>query len=343
MSARVNRVALITGVGGQDGVYLARSLRSRGYQVVGTVPPAGLRPLRLAPYLHGVEIVEVDVSDGESMCRLLLDHRPVEVYNLAAMSSVATSWTVAERVAEVNGVAVLRLMESVLRYREIAGEAPRVFQASSSEVFDSATAPPFDEHSPHRPRSPYGAAKSFADHVVAGYRESYGLFACSGILFNHESPLRPASFVTRKIARAAAEISQGVHRRLALGNLDVRRDWGAASDFVEAMWLMLQQPVAADYVIATGAVSSLRDVVETAFDSVGIGRPWTYVDVDPDLVRAAEATQAWGDPALAKQELGWAASTSMAEVIDQMVAVDVARLRGGVEESADLLGWPDAA
>ena len=340
MSARVDRVALVTGVTGQDGVYLARLLRSMDYRVIGTVSPGSTDPIRLRPYLLGVEIVEADIRDGAAMQALLLASRPDEVYNLAALSSVGGSWSDAERVADVNGHAVSRLLESLLHYRTELGFAPRFFQASSSEIFGVSSMQPQDESTPFDPRNPYGTAKRVAHDATVSYRDSHGLFACNGILFNHESPLRPTSFVTRKITLAAAEIAAGRRGELDLGNLDVRRDWGAAADYVRAMWLMLQQPEPADYVIATGTVSSLRDFVEIAFAAAGIDDAWAHVRQDPALMRPADVPQTWGDPSRAEHELGWTATTSLPELIGQMVRADVERVRTGVAESPEFLASP---
>jgi GDPmannose 4,6-dehydratase len=340
VSARVERAALITGVAGQDGVYLSRLLRAQGYRVTGSVSPGSLNRARLAPYLSGVEIVEVDVCDVEAMRALLDGLRPDEVYNLAALSSVRSSARDVTRVRDVNERAVLQLLEMLIGYRDEFGTAPRLFQASSSEIFGATEQQPQDEHTPHRPQSAYAAAKTMAHDGVVEARQSAELFACNGILFNHESPLRPTSFVTRKITRAVAEISAGQRSELQLGNLDVHRDWGDAADHVRAMWLMLQQDEPADFVIATGTLSSLRDVVELAFAGVGIDDPWRYVRTDPTLMRPADIPQTWGNPARANEALGWTATTSLAEVIDAMVAVDVERIASGVEESPAYLDRP---
>jgi GDPmannose 4,6-dehydratase len=336
----VERAALITGVAGQDGIYLSRLLQAQGYRVTGSVSPGSLNRVHLAVYLSGVEIVEVDVRDGVGMCALLDACRPDEVYNLAALSSVGSSLSDVARVKEVNEDAVLQLVELLLRQRDEHGVMPRLFQASSSQIFGSAEQQPQDEDTPHRPQSPYAAAKTVAHDRVVAARQSDGLFACNGILFNHESPLRPTTFVTRKITRAAAEISAGLRDEVQLGNLDVHRDWGAAADHVRAMWLMLQQETPADYVIATGVASSLRDVVELAFTGAGIEDPWRHVQADPAMMRPADLPQTWGNPARAEAELGWAATTSLAELIAGMVAVDVERIRSGVEESPAYLDWP---
>jgi GDPmannose 4,6-dehydratase len=340
VSAGVDRAALITGVAGQDGVYLAKLLLSQGYRVTGSVLPGAVSQARFAPYLLGVEVVETDLRDGEAMRALLATCRPDEVYNLAGLSTVAGSWSDASRVAAVNGEAVLTLLQTLLRCRDDVGVVPRLFQASSAAIFGSAQHQPQDERTPQQPESPYAAAKCVAHNAVVDYRGSAGLFACNGILFNHESPLRSTAFVTRKVTRAVAEIAAGQRSELLLGNLEARRDWGAAADYVRAMQLMLHAEAPADYVIATGVPSSLRDVVELAFGCVGIDDPWRYVREDPELLRPADAPQTWGDPSRAKAELGWSATTSLAELIHGMVMVDVERIRTGVEESPEYVSLP---
>jgi len=337
------KTALITGIAGQDGIYLSRFLREKGYRVVGSSSPTSAGLARLGPYLQGVEIFRVDVRDSEAMQELIMRTRPDEVYNLAAMSSVGASWQHAGDVAEVNGMAVLRILESLLRYRDRFSTAPRFYQASSSEIFGLAAQQPQDEGTPHYPRSPYGASKSFAHHLTVNYRESYGLFACNGILFNHESPLRATRFVTRKITRAVAEIHVGLRDEFYLGNLDVRRDWGFAGDYVEAMWLMLQQPEPEDFVIATGIASSIRDFVEAAFACVDIADPWSHILQDPALMRLADVPQTWGNPAQARERLGWSPATSFTALVEQMVATDLQRLRTGLEETPALLSAPHRA
>ena len=334
------KTALITGIAGQDGIYLTRFLRAKGYRVVGTSAPTSASLARLGTYLDGVEIDRVDLRDGVAMQDLIMRTMPDEIYNLAAMSSVGASWQHAEEVAEVNGMSVLRLLESLLRYRDKVGRAPRFYQASSSEIFGLAVQQPQDEGTPHYPRSPYGASKSFAHHLTVNYRESYGLFACNGILFNHESPLRATQFVTRKITRAVAEIHVGLREGFSLGNVDVRRDWGFAGDYVEAMWLMLQQPEAEDYVVATGVTSSIRDFVEAAFACVSIANPWRHIRQDPAMMRPADVPQTWGSPAHARERLGWSPTTSFKGLVEHMVATDLVRLRTGLEEAPALLSTP---
>jgi GDPmannose 4,6-dehydratase len=332
----VDRVALITGAAGQDGVYLARLLGSQGYRVVGTAPPGSRQRTRLAPYLEGVELTEVDVCDRDAMWELLVGVRPDELYNLAAISSVGSSWEDTARVAEVNGDAVVGLRETLNRYRDAFGAAPRFFQASSSEIFGGMTSPQA-EHTRYDPQTPYGAAKLVAHETTVAARDSDELFACNGILFNHESPLRPTSFVSRRITHAVASISCDRADELVLGNLEVSRDWGAAADHVRAMWLMLQRDSAADYVIATGVETTLREVVELAFGCVGIDDPWRFVRADPTRMRPADVPRTVGDPSRAREVLGWAATTALSALVRQMVTVDRERLRSGVEESLDYL------
>ncbi len=307
------RTALITGVAGQDGVYLARHLLSLGYHVVGTLRPGS----RWAPttlgrayaYLDGVTLVDLDQRDHEGWAAVLEGLRPDEVYNLAGFTSVGASWGAAETVAEANGMA----------------------------VFGVTDQQPQTENTPHHPRSPYAATKSFAHHLTVNYRESYGLFTATGTLYNHESPLRPPHFVTRKISAAVAAISLGQAESVTLGNLDVRRDWGFAGDYARAMHLVLQQDEPGDFIIATGVSRSLADVLELAFASVGISDLDAVVRQDPSLMRPADVAELVGDPAKAREQLGWEPSVAFEDVIAHMVRVDVERLRSEREESAGYL------
>lgn len=324
--------ALITGVLGQDGIYLARHLLAEGYTVVGTVRPGGQGAAARSPYLAGVDVLEHDVRDGAGFARLLDEVAPDEIYNLAAFTSVGASWAHAELVTETNAVAVLRMLEALVAHRERTGRAPRFYQPSSSEMFGLADQQPQVETTPHYPRSPYAASKSFAHHITVNYRDSYGLFTCNGTLYNHESPLRPARFVTRKITRAVAAIHLGLQDQVELGNLDVVRDWGAAADYVRSMHLMLQQDEPTDLLIATGHARSLRDLLTTAFASVGIEDPAPYVVQDAGLIRPADVPELVGDPTKARELIGWEPTTSFEDVIAHMVEVDVKRLRSGCEE-----------
>ena len=265
--------ALITGVAGQDGVYLARHLHSLGYRVVGTIAPGSDAHLAMTPYLIDADLLELDVRDRPGFAEALEDLRPSEVYNLAALTSVGASWRAAELVAETNAMAVLRMLEELVAFRDRHGEAPRFYQPSSSEMFGLADQQPQTESTPHYPRSPYAAAKSFAHHLTVNYRESYGLHTCTGVLYNHESPLRPLDFVTRKITRSVAEIALGRRETLTLGNLDVRRDWGFAGDYVRAMHLALRHEAPVDLIVATGEAHDLREVLDVAFAAAGLGSP----------------------------------------------------------------------
>lgn len=329
------RTALITGVAGQDGIYLARRLHSLGYRVVGTVRSA--QAAGRLTYLDDIELVEVDQLDREGFAAVLESTRPDELYNLAGFTSVGASWDHAEIVAETNGMSVLRMLEELLRYRDRHGSAPRFFQPSSSEMFGITDQMPQTEGTPHHPRSPYAATKSFAHHLTVNYRESYGLFTCTGTLYNHESPLRGHQFVTRKISRSVAEIALGMRDTVELGNLDVRRDWGFAGDYARAMQLMLQLDEPQDFLIATGQSRPLSDVLALAFATVGIDDPSKYVHQDRALMRPADVLDLYGDPTKAREQLGWEPTLSFPRVIEHMVQTDIVRLRTGVEESIDYL------
>lgn len=330
------RVALITGVAGQDGVYLSRLLLQKGYRVIGLSRSLPANTF-IEAYLQGVEIVTMDVADIESLTQLLEKTRPDELYNLAALSSVGESWKQAEAVAEVNAMSVLRMLELLVRMRDQCGWSPRFYQASSSEMFGLSVTQPQDEGMAHHPRSPYAAAKSFAHHLAINYRESYGLFVASGILFNHESPIRHERFVTRKISKAAAEIAIGKRRNVTLGNLDITRDWGAAEDYVEAMWLMLQQPKPDDFVIATGTSRRLTDVVQAALSAVGIEDIDPFVRSDPSLHRPADVPELRGDASKAARVLGWKPRLQFEAIIGQMVWADIHRLVTDEADSREFL------
>ena len=337
MSDTRDRTALITGVSGQDGIYLAHHLGALGYRVVGTVLPGSATPDLMAAYLTDVTVIELDVRDRPGFGAALDSFRPDEVYNLAALTSVGASWRNAELVAETNAMSVLRMLEELVAHRARHGEAPRFYQPSSSEMFGISDQQPQTETTPHYPRSPYAAAKSFAHHLTVNYRDSYGLFTCNGTLYNHESPLRGQQFVTRKITRAAAEIALGRREKVTLGNLDVRRDWGSAADYVRSMHLMLQQDAPTDLIIATGRSRPLSELLEVAFEAAGLGDPGRFVEQDPDLMRPADVMDLQGDPTKARELLGWQPAHSFTDVIGHMVRVDMERLRTGVEESASYL------
>lgn len=317
--------ALITGIAGQDGAYLARRLVADGYRVVGLKLAGAIEP-ELVEYLTGVELVDGDLTDESSLADLLDAVRPDEVYNLAGLSSVALSWREPVLTAEVNGVAVVRLVE-LLRRRSADGGATRFLQASSAEIFGAPTTSPQDESTPVAPRSPYGLAKAFAHQYVGMARDAYGLHASSVILYNHESPLRPPAFVTRKITHAAAAISLGLQEDLVLGTLDVSRDWGFADDYVDAMIRAVRHHSPGDYVVATGVQHSLRDLLDTAFAHVGID-DWTpYVRTDPEFVRPSEIAAMVGDASRAREVLGWTPTTTFHDLVAAMVDHDLTRLR----------------
>lgn len=331
MTAHTQRTALVTGVAGQDGIYLARHLVALGYRVVGTTRP-GANDVRRV-YLDGVDVVALDQRDRAGFGGLLESFRPHEVYNLAGFTSVGASWKHAETVAETNGLAVLRMLEELVAYADRHGAAPRFFQPSSSEMFGVSDQQPQTEGTPHHPRSPYAATKSFAHHLTVNYRESYGLFTATGTLYNHESPLRGSQFVTRKISRAVAEIALGRRDELTLGNLDVRRDWGFAADYARAMHLMLQLDAPQDFIIATGTSRQLGELLELAFAAVGISDPTRHVRQDPALMRPADVVDLYGDPTKAREQLAWEPTLGFEEIIEHMVRTDMERLRSGIEES----------
>jgi GDPmannose 4,6-dehydratase len=312
--------ALITGITGQDGSYLAELLLERGYEVHGMVRRASTEKFDRIEHLRDrVTLHQGDLLDQRSLVDALRASRPDEIYNLAAMSFVAVSWIQPTLTAEFTGVGVTRLLEAM---REVAPEA-RFYQASSSEMFGKVREVPQTEETPFYPRSPYGVAKAYGHFITINYRESYELHATSGILFNHESPRRGLEFVTRKITWHAAAIRHGRRERLKLGNLDAQRDWGYAKDYVEAMWLMLQRDRAEDYVIATGETHTVRECVEIAFDEAGLGDWQPYVQLDASLLRPAEVDQLIGDPAKAKADLGWEPRTSFEELIRLMTRADL--------------------
>jgi GDPmannose 4,6-dehydratase len=311
--------ALITGITGQDGSYLADLLLEKGYEVHGMVRRASTEKFdRIEHLRERITLHQADLLDERSLVDALRAAQPDEVYNLAAMSFVAVSWIQPTLTAEFTGVGVTRMLEAM---REACPEA-RFYQASSSEMFGKVRETPQNEATPFYPRSPYGVAKVYGHHITVNYRESYDLFAASGILFNHESERRGLEFVTRKVTWHAAAIKLGRRDHMALGNLDARRDWGYAKDYVEAMWLMLQQDQPDDYVIATGESNSVRRLVEVAFDEVGL--PWEpYVVIDDTLKRPAEVDMLVGDASKAERELGWVPKTSFEELIRLMTRSDL--------------------
>jgi GDPmannose 4,6-dehydratase len=315
--------ALITGITGQDGSYLAEFLLGRGYEVYGLVRRSSSERFdRLEAVRDRLHLLHGDLLDQASLVRALQLARPREVYNLAAQSFVPTSWIEPTLTAEFTAVGVTRLLEAL---RQVAPQA-RFYQASSSEMFGKVRETPQRESTPFHPRSPYGVSKAYGHFITVNYRESYGLHASSGILFNHESPRRGMEFVTRKITHAAARISLGLQQELRLGNLEARRDWGFAGDYVEAMWLMLQQDAAEDYVIATGETHSVREACQLAFGELGLD--WSrYVVEDESLLRPAEVDLLIGDASKARARLGWAPRVAFDGLMRMMVRADVDALR----------------
>ena len=320
--------ALITGITGQDGSYLAEFLLEKGYEVHGMVRRSSTETFqRLAGFRDDVVLHTGDLLDQRSLVDVLREAEPDEIYNLAAMSFVAASWSQPVLTAEFTAVGVTRILEAM---REVVPEA-RFYQASSSEMFGKVLEVPQTETTPFYPRSPYGVAKCYGHFITVNYRESYGLFAASGILFNHESPRRGLEFVTRKVTHGAAAIKLGLQEELALGNLDAERDWGYAKDYVEAMWLMLQHDQPDDFVIATGKVHSVRRLVEVAFEHVGLD-PDEHIRVDERYMRPAEVEHLIGDPSKAREKLGWEPRTSFEEMIRRMVDADLELLGRGVPQ-----------
>ena len=315
--------ALITGITGQDGSYLAELLLEQGYEVVGTVRRSSAPNLwRIDHILDRITLKPADLLDQLSLLRVIEQVRPAEIYNLAAMSFVATSWIQPTLTADFNGISVTRMLEAM---REVCPGA-RFYQASSSEMFGKVLESPQSETTPFYPRSPYGAAKVFGHQITINYRESYGMFACATICFNHESPRRGLEFVTRKVTYQVARIKCGLARRLRMGNMDAERDWGFAGDYVQAMWLTLQQPEPGDFVIATGETHSVQELVEIAFSTAGLD--WQeYVEIDPKFLRPAEVDHLCGDAGLAREKLGWEPQVGFEELIRMMVESDLQLVR----------------
>src|SRR6059036_757374 len=316
------RRALITGITGQDGSYLAELLLEKGYEVYGMTRRASSENVeRIRHLTDKVTLLQGDLLDPSSLDAALRAARPAEVYNLAAQSFVPTSWNQPVLTGEFTPLGVTRLLEAI----RLAHPAARVYQASSSEMFGKAVETPQRESTPFYPRSPYGVAKVYGHWITVNYRESYGMYAVSGILFNHESPRRGLEFVTRKVTDGVARTVKGRARELRLGNLDARRDWGFAGDYVDAMWRMLQRPVPADYVVGTGQTHSVRELCELAFSHAGLD--WKrHVKVDPRFVRPAEVEALQADPSKAARELGWTPTTSFADLVRMMVDADLERL-----------------
>jgi GDPmannose 4,6-dehydratase len=323
------RSALIAGVSGQDGLYLSELLLSKGYTVFGLIHSVDpQRELKLTTEVPGLELIHGDLTDTSTLFRALEISSPDEVYNLGAKSHVAFSWEQAQQTAQVTAIGVLNLLEAIRISFPDAENRPRFYQASSSEMFGKAQETPQRETTLLWPRSPYGVAKVFGHHMTINYRESYGFHASSGILFNHESPRRGPEFVTRKVTQSVARIATGKQDKIIMGNLDANRDWGFAGDYVKAMWLMLQQEVADDYVIATGKTHSVRDLVSLAFSVAGISNWEEYVSSSDDLLRPADISSLVGDPSKAKANLGWVPETSFEELVTMMVESDL-RIESG--------------
>ncbi len=316
--------ALITGVTGQDGSYLAELLLAEGYHVTGMVRRASTETFdRIAHFKDRIDLRQADLLDQFSLVKLLDDVQPDEVYNLAAMSFVPTSWSQPVLTGEFTGLGVTKVLEAL---RMVCPKA-RFYQASSSEMFGKVLETPQTETTPFYPRSPYGVAKAYGHFITVNYRESYNLFAVSGILFNHESPRRGKEFVTRKITDAVARIKLGAQKELRMGNLDAKRDWGFAGDYVRAMWMMLQQDAPDDYVVATGETHSVREFLQIAFAHVGLNFE-DYVVIDPEFIRPAEVELLLGNPAKAKAKLGWTPKVSFEQLVTMMVDADTDRQTG---------------
>jgi GDPmannose 4,6-dehydratase len=319
----LQKTALIAGITGQDGSYLAEFLLGKGYRVVGMTRRTSTEVHeRIRDIVDDIEIVSGDLLDQTSMSSIVADVRPHEFYNLAAQSFVPTSWNQPVLTGEFTALGVTRALEAVRH----VDTSIRFYQASSSEMFGKVVEVPQTETTPFYPRSPYGVAKVYGHWITVNYRESYDMYACSGILFNHESPRRGLEFVTRKITDGVARIRLGLSRELRLGNLDAQRDWGFAGDYVRAMWMMLQGDEPDDYVIATGRTHSVRDFVRIAFEAAGLGSYEPYVFTDPRFVRPAEVDLLIGDPGKAARKLGWTPDVTFEQLVQMMVEADIDRL-----------------
>jgi GDPmannose 4,6-dehydratase len=326
--------ALITGITGQDGSYLAEFLLDKGYEVYGIVRRSSLEKYdRIEQITEKIKFVEGDLTDQSSLDQALQQIQPDELYNMAAQSFVPVSWNQPVLTADVTGLGVLRVMEAIRKH----SPKTKFLQASSSEMFGKVIESPQTEKTPFHPRSPYGVAKVFGHHITVNYRESYGLFACSSICFNHESPRRGCEFVTRKVTQHVAKIKLGLAGKLKMGNLDAQRDWGFAGDYIRAMWLMLQQPQADDYVISTGQTHSVQELLEVAFSCVGLD--WkNYVEIDPKLVRPAEVDYLCGDASKARRVLGWKPEVDFKTLIEMMVDSDLNSLKQIAGRSTAIAG-----
>jgi GDPmannose 4,6-dehydratase len=321
----MSKKALITGITGQDGSYLAELLLGQGYEVIGLHRRSSTVTFdRISHLTDRLTLIAADLLDEGSMIRVLRNHQPQEVYNLAAQSFVQTSFAQPTLTGEVTALGVTRLLDAIL----LVDPSIRFYQASSSEMFGKVLEVPQTERTPFYPRSPYGVAKVYGHWITVNYRESYGLHASSGILFNHESPRRGLEFVTRKVSFSAAAIKLGLQEKVALGNLDAQRDWGYAADYVQAMWLMLQQDEPGDYVVATGETHPVRELCRIAFDQVGLA--WEdHVEIDPQFMRPAEVDLLIGDPTKARESLGWKPKVGFEELVRMMVDADLEALKEG--------------
>jgi GDPmannose 4,6-dehydratase len=326
--------ALITGITGQDGSYMAELLLEKGYEVFGLIRRSSVHRFeRIEAILNDIELVEGDLTDQSSLDSVVLNVKPDEVYNLAAQSFVPVSWSQPVLTGDVTGLGVLRMLEAIRRHRPQA----KFLQASSSEMFGKVRETPQTETTPFYPRSPYGVAKVFGHGIAVNYRESYGLFACAAIGFNHESPRRGLEFVTRKITHQVARIRCGLANKLMMGNLDSKRDWGFAGDYVHGMWQILQQSEPEDFVLATGESHSIREALEIAFSTVGFD--WhEFVEIDPKLIRPAEVESLCGDASKARQKLGWTPRVGFAELIKLMVEADLEALQAAETTALPLPG-----
>jgi GDPmannose 4,6-dehydratase len=315
-----NKTALITGINGMDGSHLADLLLEKGYKVFGMERRSSTPNRRNTSHLlEEITFLNGDLTDQNSLLRCLKESDPDEVYNLASQSFVGQSWNIPEQTSDVTGLGVLRMLEAIREY----GKPIKFYQASSSEMFGRMVENPSKETTPFYPRSPYGVAKLYGHWITKNYRESYNIFACSGILFNHESERRGHEFVTRKISDGVAKIKLGLANNITLGNLDAERDWGYAPDYVEVMWLMLQQEEPEDYVIATGEKHSIRDFLDVAFKHIGVEDWSSYIKQDPKFMRPAEVDVLRGDYTKARNELGWNPNTSFDELVVKMVENDI--------------------
>ena len=316
--------ALITGIGGQDGSYLAEFLLNKGYSVYGVERRSSSKNRTNIKNIEDkITFLNGDLTDQNSLLRCIKDSEPDEVYNLAAQSFVGESWNIPEQTSDVNALGTLRMLEAIREYSRSNESNIKFYQASTSEMFGKVTETPQTESTQFYPRSPYGVAKLYGHWITKNYRESYNVFACSGILFNHESERRGLEFVTRKITDGVAKIYLGLEEYITLGNLDAKRDWGYAPDYVEAMWMMLQQEKPEDYVIATGETHSIRDFLSAAFNKIGVSDWSSYVKQDPRFMRPAEVDLLIGNCAKAKEKLGWKPKVSFNDMVSRMVDSDI--------------------